>query len=76
MDQANPIIIFLMFLARCLVPLLIMLAIAYILKRLGMIKDLPIQPNGNGNGNGNGIGNVNNNHDHDRDEGELVHGKV
>ncbi len=38
---ANPVIIVLMFLARCLVPLLVMLGISYLLKRLGLIQEPP-----------------------------------
>lgn len=41
MDEtsANPLVIALMFLARCLVPLVIMLAVSYVLRRLGFIKE-------------------------------------
>ena len=43
--SANPIIILLMFIARCLVPLLIMLGISYLLRRLGLIKEPPAEEN-------------------------------
>lgn len=46
MEGVNPIIILLMFVARCLVPLVIMLALSYVLRRLGWIKDPPPPPNG------------------------------
>lgn len=48
---ADPIIIVLMFLARLAIPILIMLGISYLLKRLGLIKEPPPSPN-NGNQNG------------------------
>jgi hypothetical protein len=48
---ADPIIIVLMFLARLAIPVLIMLGISYLLKRLGLIKEPPPSPN-NGNHNG------------------------
>lgn len=41
---ANPVIIGLMFLARCLVPLIIMLGISYLLRRFGLIKEPPPPP--------------------------------
>ena len=44
MDEVNPILIALMFGVRCLVPLLIMLGISYVFKRLGLIKDSPPAP--------------------------------
>lgn len=44
MEEVNPILIALMFGLRCLVPLLIMLGISYLLKRLGLIKDAPAAP--------------------------------
>jgi hypothetical protein len=51
-DQAaNPIIIILMFIARLAIPVLLMLGLSYLLKRLGLIKEPPPSPN-NGNQNG------------------------
>lgn len=44
MDKVDPVIIALMFVARCLVPLLIMLGISYLLKRLGFIQEPPPPP--------------------------------
>jgi len=41
---ANPVILGLMFLARCLVPLIIMLGISYLLRRFGLIKEPPSPP--------------------------------
>jgi hypothetical protein len=44
MDEVNPTIIVLMFLARCLVPLVIMLGISYLLRRYGLITAPPPPP--------------------------------
>jgi hypothetical protein len=45
MEQtANPFVIVLMFVGRCLVPLIIMLGISYILKRSGLLKEPPEPP--------------------------------
>ena len=50
-SAADPIIISLMFVARCAVPLLIMLGLSYLLKRLGLIQEPPPAPkNGDNNG--------------------------
>lgn len=51
--NANPVVIVLMFIARCVVPLFIMLGISYLLRRLGFIKEPPPPPEGGGNGNNN-----------------------
>jgi hypothetical protein len=50
MDEpgANPAIVALLFLLRCLVPLAIMLGISYLLRRLGWITQPPPPPDGNG----------------------------
>jgi hypothetical protein len=48
---ANPLIIIIMFVARFAIPLLLMLGLSYLLKRLGLIKEPPPPPN-NGNQNG------------------------
>jgi hypothetical protein len=42
--SANPIIVTLICLVRCLVPLIIMLGISYLLKRLGLIAETPERP--------------------------------
>jgi hypothetical protein len=42
--SANPIIVALLCLLRCLVPLIIMLGFSYLLKRLGLIADTPKRP--------------------------------
>jgi len=42
--SANPIIVTLLCLVRCMVPLIIMLGISYLLKRLGLIADTPTRP--------------------------------
>ena len=69
MDQANPIIIVLMFVARCLVPLLIMLALSYLLRRLGLIKAPPSPPPAYETENGEPDEN-------NQNKGDLAHGKV
>jgi hypothetical protein len=65
MQEVNPIIIFLMFIGRCLVPLLIMLGISYILKRLGLIREPPPPP-----------ANKPQNDEKPAVEGGLAHGKL
>jgi hypothetical protein len=42
--SANPIIVALLCLLRCLVPLIIMLGFSYLLKRLGLIAETPKRP--------------------------------
>lgn len=70
-DQAaNPIIIFLMFIARFAIPLLIMLGVSYLLKKLGLIKEPPPSPN---NRNHNGV--YENDTLPNGTEGDLAHGK-
>jgi hypothetical protein len=45
MEEGNTsLIVFSFFVARCLVPLLIMFGISYLLKRLGFIKESPSPP--------------------------------
>jgi hypothetical protein len=43
MDQtsANPLIVVLLFLLRCLLPLIVMLGISYLLRRWGLIGETP-----------------------------------
>jgi hypothetical protein len=49
-SDANPIIIVFLFVLRCLVPLLLMLGLSYLLRRLGLISDQerPTPPAGKG----------------------------
>ncbi len=42
--SANPIFVALFFILRCLVPLLVMLGISYLLRRLGLIVPPPQEP--------------------------------
>lgn len=42
--SANPIIVFALCVARCLVPVLILLVVSYFLRRFGFIKKSPIPP--------------------------------
>lgn len=44
MDGANPLILTLMLVARCLVPLFIMLGLSYLFRRLGLIQEPPPPP--------------------------------
>ena len=43
-NAADPFIITLMFVARCLVPLLIMLGVSYLLKYFGLLQEPPSAP--------------------------------
>jgi hypothetical protein len=43
-SNTNPLFISLLFILRCIVPLLIMLGISYLLKRLGVIVEPPKPP--------------------------------
>lgn len=43
--DANPILVIFLFIIRCLVPVLLMLGISYLLKRLGLIAEPPPPPN-------------------------------
>jgi hypothetical protein len=44
MDHPNPFVIGLMFVGRCLVPLLVMLGVSYLLHELGLLKEAPPPP--------------------------------
>ena len=67
MDKAtaNPFLIVLLFVLRCLVPLVVMLAISYLLRKLGFIRESPAPPPGYNNENSQSVDN----------EGGLAHGK-
>jgi hypothetical protein len=71
MDEANanPLVVPLLFLARCMVPLIFLLGISYLLKKLGLIKEPPAPPPEFRDGDGN-------NNDHTTEEGGLAHGKT
>ena len=64
----SPIIVAVLFVLRCLVPLLLMLGVSYLLKRLGLIAPPPPPPPDENNGNHNGNGNSNG--------GGMAHGKA
>ncbi len=51
-EAESPIVVALLFAVRCLVPLLIMLGVSYLLKRLGLIAEPPAPPPGENNGKG------------------------
>jgi hypothetical protein len=61
MDETNstPVVIAIFFLLRCIVPLVIMLGISYLLKKLGLISETPKPPpeeNGKDHSSNNGEG--------------------
>ncbi len=71
MDKAaTSFAVSLLFILRCLVPLVIMLGISYILKRLGFIKEPPSRPPNGGTGD-----DGKDNNDSNEEEG-LLHGSV
>lgn len=48
MDKATtPLVVSVLFILRCLIPILFLLGLSYILKMLGLIQDAPESPNGN-----------------------------
>jgi hypothetical protein len=60
---ANPLWVSLICVARCLIPLLILLGVSYLVRRLGLVSEPPKSSNGeNGNNNPN--------------DGGLAHGRV
>lgn len=63
--SANPLLVSLFFVVRCVVPLLIMLGISYLLKKFGLIAEPPAPPPEYQSEN-----DTNNN-----EEGGLVHGR-
>jgi hypothetical protein len=66
--NTNPFFVALFFIIRCLVPLLIMLGISYLLKRLGLIAPSPEPPPDRDNGDDNS------DHQHPNNgEGGLAH---
>ena len=72
MDKAtaNPLLVGVFFIIRCLVPLLVMLGISYLLKRLGLIQP-PTEPPADWDNQ--------NDEDHDNNHtnsGSLAHGKA
>ncbi len=42
--SANPIIVVLFFVLRCIIPLLLMLGISYLLRKLGLVTPPPQEP--------------------------------
>ena len=70
MDKAtaNPILVGLFFILRCLVPLVVMLGISYLLRKLGLIQPVSEPPAGWDN-----ESNEETNDDHTK-SGSLLHG--
>lgn len=69
-STANPLLVGLFFTLRCLVPLLVMLGISYLLRKLGLIQP-PTQPPADWDNQNNNT--ENGNHDN---SGSLAHEKV
>jgi hypothetical protein len=65
-NAANPFIITLMFVARCLVPLLIMLGVSYLLKYFGLLQEPPAPP----------VETAEIEDENDANGGDLTHGKL
>jgi hypothetical protein len=65
----SPIVVALLFALRCLVPLLLMLGVSYLLKRLGLIAEPPQAPPEENNGNNGTNGKR-------KPGGGVAHGKV
>lgn len=63
----------LFFVLRCVVPLLLLLGVSYLLKRLGLIKPPPPPPSGWDNG---GNGNNGKNGNDKTNGGGVAHGKA
>ena len=63
--SANQIIVALLCLLRCLVPLIIMLGISYLLKRLGLIAEPPERPD-----------EPSENENPNNEKGDLAHGNA
>jgi hypothetical protein len=66
--NTNPFLVALFFIARCLVPLLLMLGVSYLLKRFGLISPPPEPPPDSDNGNNDG-----DHQNHNNGEGGLAH---
>lgn len=66
---ANPFIVVIFFVARCLIPLMIMLGITYLLRKWGLIQDAPTPPK-----DWNGDNNPGNTTNHS--QGDAAHGHV
>jgi len=65
-NATNPFVIVLFYIIRCVIPLLVMLGISYLLKKLGLMSE-PLSQTGQSNGTAKEI---------DNHEGEFAHGKV
>lgn len=65
----SPIVVAILFALRCLVPLVLMLGVSYLLKRLGLIAEPPPAPPDEDNGH-------NGNNGKRKPGGGVAHGKV
>ena len=64
-SSTNPIIVILLFILRCLVPLIIMLGVSQLLRRFGFIRETTLPEERQESGDDNNL-----------DEGDLVHGNA
>jgi hypothetical protein len=72
MDKAgaSPLFVSLFFIARCIIPLILMLGVSYLLRKMGLIAEPPKPPPGYEDENNE---NSQNNH---TTEGDLAHGNT
>jgi hypothetical protein len=46
-ETANPVYVLSLCVLRCVIPLLVLLGMSYIFRRLGLVKSPPVPPNSN-----------------------------
>jgi hypothetical protein len=64
-SSASPLFVVLLFILRCLVPLVLLMGISYLLRKLGLVSDQYKRSSNNHGGNHNSLG-----------EGGVPHGKA
>ncbi len=64
-SSTNPLIVILLFILRCLVPLIVMIGVSQLLRRFGFIQETKLPEERQKEGDDNAT-----------DEGDLVHGNV
>jgi hypothetical protein len=64
-SSTNPLIVILLFILRCLVPLIIMLGVSQLLRKFGLIRETTLPEEKQKEGDDNNL-----------DEGDLAHGNV
>lgn len=65
-NASNPLLILLLYIIRCVIPLLILLGISYLLRKLGLISEPPAHKEQTNN----------KTNKSENQEGDLVHGKA